>query len=183
MHPNPNKFLTVLFSFIPGAGHMYLGLMRRGISLMLGFALSIFGAAYFSMHPYIRLLLYLFGMFIPVMWFIAFFDFWRYPRMSPEEKAQVTDEFLIPKGVKLPGGAAMRKARVAGGILLILAGAFQLYQTVFQRMVYDYLHSQRVIAFFDNMPTLLTALGIIAIGLLLIFWKSRQIKREASDEE
>lgn len=29
-----NKFWTVFWSFIPGAGQMYHGLMKRGISLM-----------------------------------------------------------------------------------------------------------------------------------------------------
>lgn len=34
--------LTFLFSLLPGAGHMYLGLMRRGLEIMLAFFASIF---------------------------------------------------------------------------------------------------------------------------------------------
>jgi len=34
--------LTFLFSFLPGAGHMYLGLMRRGLELMAAFFACIF---------------------------------------------------------------------------------------------------------------------------------------------
>lgn len=39
---SPSPFLTFLFSLLPGAGHMYLGLMRRGIEIMLAFFGSIF---------------------------------------------------------------------------------------------------------------------------------------------
>jgi len=180
LHPNPNNSLCALFSLIPGAGHMYLGLMKRGASIMAAFFASIAAAAFFSS---LELFGYVFGLLIPVIWFVAFFDFWRYSRMPPEEKALVQDEFIVPKGAGLPGGAAMGKVRVIGGILLILAGAYQLYRIFLFNYMYQFLHSQRVIFFFERIPALLGGVGIIAVGLLLIFWKSRQIKREAGSYE
>ncbi len=36
-----NRFLTVVFSCIPGAGHMYLGYMKRGLQYLTLFCLSI----------------------------------------------------------------------------------------------------------------------------------------------
>ena len=187
MHPNPNNFLTVLFSFIPGAGHMYLGLMKRGASIMAAFFGTIAAAAFFSN---MGLFAYVFGLFIPVIWFVAFFDFWRYPRMSPEEKALVQDDFFIslpgmagsPQGANFPGGAAMRKVRVIGGVLLILAGLYQLYRILLWNFVYEFLHSQRLIYFFERIPTLLGGVAVIIVGLLLIFWKSRQLKKEAGEQ-
>ena len=180
LHPNPNQFLTVLFSFIPGAGHMYLGLMKRGASFMVGFALAIAGAGLFGMFNLIQIA---FGILIPVVWFIAFFDFWRYPRMSPEEKAAVTDDFIIPKGIQFPGGAAMNKAILVGGVLLVLAGGSLLYRYFSWYIVEQFLHSERLIYLFHQLPTLLSALAIIVVGLLLIFWKSRQLKKEAGRDE
>jgi hypothetical protein len=179
LHPNPNKFLTVLFSFVPGAGHMYLGLMKRGLSLMLGFALSIAGAGFFG--GMLNLLEAAFILLIPVTWFIAFFDFWRYPRMTPEEKAQVKDDFLlpdIPKGVKLPNGGISRKARLVAGVLLILAGAYQLFQQFSWLVVEQFFHSERLIKLFGQLPRMVGGAAIVVVGLLLIFWKSRQIKKE-----
>jgi len=169
----------MLLAFIPGAAHMYLGLMRRGISFMLGFALSIAGTS--GIH--IGLFQAAFIILIPVTWFVAFFDFWRYPRMSPEEKALVKDDFLIPRGIKLPGGAAVRKARVIAGVLLILAGLYQLYNTLLFSMIFPYLHSERVMYFVHNVPTLLGGVAVVVVGLLLIFWKSRQLKKEAQSYE
>ncbi|MDE7232759.1 MAG: hypothetical protein K2N37_06780 [Lachnospiraceae bacterium] len=37
MKKKKSKFWLFLFSLFPGAGHMYLGLMRMGLSFMLGF--------------------------------------------------------------------------------------------------------------------------------------------------
>ena len=180
MHPNPNSFLSMMFSLIPGAGHMYLGLMKRGASIMAAFFASVALTAFFGN---IGIFAYVFGLAIPVLWFIAFFDFWRYPRMSPEEKALVQDDFFIPKGMKMPGAAVMRKARIVTGILLILGGVYQLYQIFLWNFVEQFLHSARVIDFFHRMPALLGGVAVIAVGLLLIFWKSRQIKKEAQGYE
>ena len=36
-----SSFWTFVFSLFPGAGHMYLGLMKKGASLMLLFCLTI----------------------------------------------------------------------------------------------------------------------------------------------
>ena len=39
---NASPALTFLFSLLPGAGHMYLGLMRRGLEIMVVFFAAIF---------------------------------------------------------------------------------------------------------------------------------------------
>ena len=181
MHPNPNKFLSMMFSLVPGAGHMYLGLMRRGASIMAAFFSAIALTAFFG--NLLGMFSYVFGLAIPVLWFIAFFDFWRYPRMSMEEKALVQDDFFVPQGMKMPGAEVMRKVRIVAGVLLILGGGYQLYNIFLWNFVERFLHSPRVIDFFHRMPTLLGGVAIIVIGLLLIFWKSRQIKREAQSHE
>ena len=176
MHPNPNKLLMVLFSFIPGAGHMYLGLMRRGVSFMAAFIVSIAATAFFE--SFLNLLAAAFGLFIPLIWFVAFFDFWRYPRMLPEERAAVQDTFLLVDQISFPKGPWLRRARVILGVLLILAGFDRLFRYFYWHFVTEFLHSERVIYFFDQLPTLLAAFGIIIAGLLLIFWKSRQLRQK-----
>lgn len=42
INSNASPALTFLFSLFPGAGHMYLGLMRRGLEIMVAFFASIF---------------------------------------------------------------------------------------------------------------------------------------------
>lgn len=41
MKKKKSKFWLFIFSFIPGAGEMYMGFMKMGLSLMMGFMLSI----------------------------------------------------------------------------------------------------------------------------------------------
>jgi hypothetical protein len=62
----PDQFWIFLFSLVPGAGHMYLGWMRKGVELMGMF----FGTMYLS-HS-LNLNLFLFT--LPVIWFYSFFD-------------------------------------------------------------------------------------------------------------
>ena len=180
MHPNPNKALTVLLSLIPGAGHMYLGLMRRGISFMLAFAGSILAASAFS---FFTLFSIAFGLLIPVVWFVAFFDFWQYPRMTPEQQAEVKDEFLMVNQLSIPKGPVMRKLRVVAGLLLILTGLNLLYRYFGWYVLHELFRSQWMLELFDQLPRFLAAIAIIAVGLLLIFWKSRQLKKEARSHE
>ena len=67
-----STFLTILFSFLPGAGHMYLGLIKQGMQLMAlffgtiflsSFAVSLFGNIF-------SLLLFL----LPIFFCYSIFD-------------------------------------------------------------------------------------------------------------
>lgn len=61
-----SKVFATLLSAFPGAGHMYLGLQKRGLQMMLLFLGSIY------VLDVLRLSLFLF--LIPVIWFYCFFD-------------------------------------------------------------------------------------------------------------
>lgn len=61
-----SKTLATILSIFPGAGHMYLGLQRRGIQLMAAFLFAIY------ILDVLRLSLFLF--LIPIIWFYSFFD-------------------------------------------------------------------------------------------------------------
>jgi len=183
MNQRPNGALTFLFSLVPGAGHMYFGMMKRGASFMLAFFGSIFATAFVG--RYFSILSVAFALLIPVTWFIAFFDFWRYPRMDPEEKEAVTDDFFLLGQLNLPEDSIMRKVRAGAGILLILAGLQKLYTSFVWSMIPDYLYRRYpfLTNFLHQVPAIAGAVAIIVVGLLLIFWKSRQIKKEAKRDE
>jgi len=61
-----SKALATILSVFPGAGHMYLGLQRRGLQLMAAFLFGIY------ILDILRLSLFLF--LIPLIWFYSFFD-------------------------------------------------------------------------------------------------------------
>lgn len=61
-----SKAIATFLSIFPGAGHLYLGLQRRGIQLMAAFLFSIY------ILDILRLGIFLF--LIPIIWFYSFFD-------------------------------------------------------------------------------------------------------------
>lgn len=61
-----SKSIATLLSIFPGAGHLYLGLQKRGIQLMAAFLFSIY------ILDALRLGLFLF--IVPIIWFYSFFD-------------------------------------------------------------------------------------------------------------
>jgi hypothetical protein len=61
-----SKTIASLLSFIPGVGHLYLGLQKRGFQLLLSFFVAIY------ILDILRLSLFMF--LIPIIWFYSFFD-------------------------------------------------------------------------------------------------------------
>ncbi len=60
------KFLTTIFSCIPGGGQMYMGFMKEGLSLMGMFFFILFLSSWLNIGPMLYVL--------PVLWFYSFFD-------------------------------------------------------------------------------------------------------------
>ena len=83
-----SRILTFLFALWPGAGQMYLGYMKRGVSLMGVFCLLIAITGFLNLGILFFLL--------PVIWFYAFFDTLNLRSMSYEFLPQ--DDFLFHPG-------------------------------------------------------------------------------------
>ena len=59
-----NKFLVFCFAFVPGAGQMYLGMMKKGLVIMSAFWAVIAVA--------VMLNLGVLCVFLPIIWFMLF---------------------------------------------------------------------------------------------------------------
>ena len=81
--PKKSKFATIVFSFVPGAGHMYLGWMQRGLVFMLSFILAIFLVEWTRLS--------LFGLLMPVIWFYSFFDALQCYELPPNQEQPKSD--------------------------------------------------------------------------------------------
>lgn len=75
-----SKTLATVLSIFPGAGHMYLGLQKRGLQLMAAFLLAVY------IIDILRLSLFLF--LIPIIWFYSFFDALQKVAMHSEEELE-----------------------------------------------------------------------------------------------
>ncbi|WP_339164326.1 hypothetical protein [Siminovitchia sp. FSL W7-1587] len=80
-----SKSVAALLSIMPGAGHLYLGLQKRGIQLMAAFLFSIYILDVLSLG--------LFLFIIPIIWFYSFFDSMQ--KASLYGTGEVEDEPLV----------------------------------------------------------------------------------------
>ncbi|OQR55951.1 hypothetical protein [Bacillus sp. CDB3] len=80
-----SKTFASILAMFPGAGHMYLGLQRRGLQLMAAFLLSIY------LLDLLRLSAFLF--LVPIIWFYSFFD--ALQQTAKYGKERVHDEPII----------------------------------------------------------------------------------------
>lgn len=80
-----SKTFASILAIFPGAGHMYLGLQRRGLQLMAAFLLSIY------LLDLLRLSAFLF--LVPIIWFYSFFD--TLQQTSKYEKEDLNDTPII----------------------------------------------------------------------------------------
>lgn len=149
MHQTDYKFLTYFFSIIPGGGHMYLGLMKRGLQIMLGF----FGIiALTNIISFAEPLIF----FCVLIWFFGIFDVRQYAHKKlnnqPYKDEVVFDVHLNTVNKKLVG------------FVIIAFGGFVLFD-----------NSMDLIKFFDveyriiNMiKESILGLGLIGLGLYLL---------------
>ena len=173
MKRKKNGFFTFIWSFMPGAAEMYMGFMKCGLSLMIlffaGFAL-VFTTNYFTD---VMLL-------IPVLvWFYSFFHA-RNLASCPEEMIQAMDDDFIwdsfSDGSKTQiTSPALRKW---GAAILIVIGASLLWRNVrdiIANMIPD-MYWNMIWPFVNDVPQIVVALLIIAIGIGLIVGKKKEVK-------
>ena len=154
-----SRILTFLFALWPGAGQMYLGYMKRGVSLM-GLFFLIFAIMGFLGLSFLAFLL-------PIIWFYAFFDTMNLRSMSYEFLPQ--DDFLFhldsinaPELVKF-----FQRRHLLAGVLLILVGIYILLHT-FVVPIFYFTFNINLYPLFEGLPTLIVAAAIILLGVHLI---------------
>lgn len=160
-----SAFLTFCFSFIPGAGQMYQGFMKRGLSLITLFCLAVVGCA---IIPYCAATL-------PIIWMYSFFDTFNI-RANP---AAQTDQLLLPGEVVDTFRRLMhRSPRLVGGGLILL-GVWMLFDNFLSPVLETLAIALGNTAweFYRNVvrgvPVLAVAIIIIYIGFRLAFGPRR----------
>lgn len=158
-----SSMLTFFFAFVPGAGQMYLGMIRRGVSIMLAFSLitAVCGA----------LNLPFFALLLPVLWFFAFFDTFNIRAMSYEERLANPDKFLfrLDEVFKKDWQAFLSKRHMIIGWGLVILGLYLLLRNIMERVVWVLAeYFPWVESLFRSIPTLILAVVIIFFGLHLV---------------
>ena len=169
-----SKFWNFVISFMPGAGQMYQGFLKRGTSLMAIFFAEIFLANIINIDWL------LFG--LPVIWFYAFFDSLNTNDLSDEDFSKLEDAFLFTDS-STTFKISKSKFRVPAAVVLIMAGCYILLENVFYmfRIIFGLENNWWVTEIiFDYFPRFVFAAVIILAGLYLI--KGKKIQLDNNDE-
>jgi len=170
-----NKFLTFIFSFMPGAVEMYMGFLKKGASLMAIFLLGI------AIPNFLRLYDFNF-VFVILVWFYAFFHAHNLAAQKDEVFYELKDgfiweEFMSNHKVSVPSGA-VRKWLSA---ILIIAGTVILWQN-FSNIICSFIPDRLwnyMYPIIEKVPQIVIAFVIIAIGLKLIAGKKEELNNDA----
>lgn len=168
-------FLTFICSLLPGAGEMYMGFMKMGVSLMGAFFLIIALASWLEIGPLV------FAAFIA--WFYSFFHVHNLASMPDEEFYALEDDYLFHfANVGNQGEEAQKKKKIIAAIL-ILIGVILLWKSIFCALlfwfpdVFDVLNGMgRFLA------KVIVGLIIIALGVYMIRGKKQSIYGEEGNQ-
>lgn len=173
-----NGFFTFICSLIPGAGEMYMGFFKQGLSLMGLFALVIVVSSFYPLDRLIFLL--------PLIWFYSFFHVHHLRSLPPEEFYNIEDQFLFVPETIVSATESICKNKKIIAIILIVIGAVQLFGVGMDFLSWitpDFL-SRYVWMIQDIVPRLIIAALIVYIGLRMIKGsKQKELLYENQDEE
>lgn len=169
MKKQKSKFLTFCFSLLPGAGHMYMGFMKMGLSLMAAFFFLTFLSSWLRIGPLLFVL--------PLIWFYSFFDCMNKRYSTEEEFLLLEDNYLfsLEELAKIDKGI-FKKNKLFAGILLVLLGFYLLWNNIIDTLsnympsrVYEFILDVTRIA-----PQIIIGVVIIIIGAKLIIGKKKE---------
>lgn len=172
-----NGFLTFCFSCLPGAGQMFLGFTKEGVSLMGIFFGTLALASWLQLDAVVYLL--------PVIWFYAFFDALNKNSLSDEEFQQLEDHYLFVDGIEDFKGFPFAKYRMALAIVVILIGANLFFHNLLSILETAgfYVSYELYEILFDYVPQIIISLLIIGAGLYLISGKKNSLDKNTPDNK
>ncbi len=165
-----SKGLAVFFGLLPGAGHMYLGKMKRGLTFMALFAGIIAVASVLEMGVVVLAL--------PVLWFYAFFDNLNLASMTPEQREAAPDELLFGLWTREPvkQNPLFKKRVLLLGWGFIAVGGVMLFRMVVgefldwaDRVLCQYqVDLSWLWSIYHNLPQIVIAVLIIVLGVYFV---------------
>lgn len=182
-----NKVLFFIFSVIPGAAHMYMGLVKRGIAIMCMFIAAI-GLAILTFTDVLLLIL-------PVVWFYSFFDAWNKYHLPEEKFEKIQDDFffmlnVVPENIK--NDPRIKKISSKGllkglGVVSIFIGAYIIIDRVLLSLFGYFTNTGIIAAIISDVarriPQIAIAALLIFVGVKLITNKKQQLESEDENSD
>lgn len=173
MQKQKRGFWLFIFSLIPGAGEMYMGFKKQGISIMFLFW-GVFAIGACTGMDWLVFL-------IPIIWFYSFFNVHNLKSLSEEEFYSIEDSYVLHMD-ELAGdiSSLLKHHGKITAILLIFLGASILWNTLidFLYMILPGYLADVIGRFTYHLPQLVIAAAIIFTGIYIL-----TRKKDALDEE
>ena len=171
-------FWLFIFSLIPGAGEMYMGFKKQGISIMLLFW-GVFAVGSCTGMDWLIFL-------IPIIWFYSFFNVHNLKSLSEEEFYSVEDSYVLHMD-KLIGDVdtLLTHHRKLTAIVLIVFGASILWNNLvdfFYMILPGYL-ANVLGTFAYHLPQLVIAVAIIFAGIYILTRKKDALDKEQQESD
>ena len=157
-----SNFWKFIFSFIPGAGYMYLGMMKKGFVVMLSF-LGLMGMAGTMAMSFLLCIL-------PAIWFYAFFETYNLGKLDLETRLEKDKQFYDGILRLFDGNLAIfmgKRQKLIGGIFIFFALYAFIYGVLKPLFGWDsrYWIVSRLI---DVLPTVLVIVFLFKFGQYLM---------------
>lgn len=170
MKKKKSKFWSFWLSFIPGCVEMYMGFLKRGLSMFALFVAIIAVATFLNIGELMLVDL--------IVWVYAFFSARNLVHLEDSEIAILQDDYLFHfDGMGNLGSKFAGKYRGFIAILLILFGSVMLL-----RVLYSMLRGvvpEIILSFIWNvsyyLPQIVIGVGIVALGMWLIRGKKQEL--------
>ena len=181
MQKQKRGFWLFIFSLIPGAGEMYMGFKKQGLSIMLMFW-GVFAVGSCTGMDWLIFL-------IPIIWFYSFFNVHNLKSLSEEEFYSIEDSYVLHMD-ELTGdiSSLLKHHRNLTAVLLIFLGASILWNNLmdFLYMILPGYLADVISRFTYHLPQLVIAAAIIFAGIYILTRKKDALNEEhhdSSDEE
>ncbi|MDE6847046.1 MAG: hypothetical protein K2J99_14965 [Lachnospiraceae bacterium] len=180
MQSKKSRFWLFIWSLMPGAGEMYLGFMKMGLSLMLGFMGLVVIAGITNIGAL--------AIFPVAMWFYSFFHANNLASLDEQAFLMIKDEYLfglngLDNIEELNAKMTGKKKKVIAAVLIII-GVIMLWEEMFSILVdifgWDNYFLGQIYSFVRyDLPRFVVGIVIIWVGVLMIRGK----KEAAAVEE
>lgn len=171
MNNQKNRFWTFILSLMPGAGEMYFGLYRQGVSLMLAF--------FIVMLVPLMLQVSALSLLCIILWFYSFLHTHNLRSMPLEEFCQLEDRFIWEDLPHTFQWNSRNKGVLA--VALIVIGAFLLWENLFSWL--GWFFGGFLGNFVYRLPRAVIGLLVLLLGIWLITGKKRELDQEARQEQ
>ncbi|MDE6433574.1 MAG: hypothetical protein K2L07_05035 [Lachnospiraceae bacterium] len=174
-------FLLFICSLLPGAGELYMGFRKMGMSITLLFW-GIIACATITGFDELTFLL-------PVLWLYSFFNAHNLKSLSNEEFLAVEDHYilvdLLVNNEELQSGAIIKKYRSLLAGLLILFGVCGVFNVIIDILGEFFAPPSYVLKILQNiryaLPGFVISIALIVLGIKLILGKKEELLHDRID--